>query len=160
MTLRAHGAWCQHGTMKALLPLLALMVLSAPAPAQTAADSAAVIRAALDYIEGFYDGDSTKLIRAVHPEVNKYGFGYHAGLQQWTGYGMSFAGFLESAREVREGVERVPPGAPKAVELLDVMDQTAAAKVTAIWGVDYLLLAKFDGRWMIRQVLWQSSRRR
>jgi len=32
----------------------------------------------------------------------------------------------------------------------------AAAKVTAWWGTDYLLLGKFDGRWMIRDVLWES----
>jgi len=32
----------------------------------------------------------------------------------------------------------------------------AAAKVTAWWGTDYLLLGKFDGRWMIRDVLWKS----
>ena len=31
-----------------------------------------------------------------------------------------------------------------------------AAKVTAWWGTDYLLLGKFDGRWMIRDVLWES----
>lgn len=38
-------------------------------------------------------------------------------------------------------------------------NQTASAKLTAWWGTDYLLLAKYDGRWMIRQVLWQSPPR-
>ena len=40
--------------------------------------------------------------------------------------------------------------------LLDVLDQTAAAKVTAWWGTDYVLLAKQNGKWMITHVLWQS----
>ena len=37
---------------------------------------------------------------------------------------------------------------------------TAAAKVTAYWGTDYLLLGNFDGRWMITSVLWQSPPKR
>jgi hypothetical protein len=44
----------------------------------------------------------------------------------------------------------------KAVEVLDVLDQTAVAKVTASWGIDYMLLGKYDGRWKIVQILWQS----
>ena len=40
--------------------------------------------------------------------------------------------------------------------MLDVLDQTAVAKVTANWGIDYMLLAKFDGRWKIVEILWQS----
>jgi hypothetical protein len=40
-----------------------------------------------------------------------------------------------------------------------VLDQTASAKLTASWGIDYLLLAKYDGRWMITHVLWQTPPR-
>ncbi|HXG87443.1 MAG TPA: hypothetical protein VNJ02_03825 [Vicinamibacterales bacterium] len=29
-------------------------------------------------------------------------------------------------------------------------------KVTASWGIDYLLIAKYDGRWQIQQIVWQS----
>lgn len=44
----------------------------------------------------------------------------------------------------------------KEVAVLEVLDQTAVAKVTASWGIDYLLLAKYDGKWLIQQILWQS----
>ena len=44
----------------------------------------------------------------------------------------------------------------KEVVLLDIMDQTAAAKLTAVWGVDYFQLEKVSGQWMIRHVMWQS----
>ena len=37
-----------------------------------------------------------------------------------------------------------------------VLDKTASAKVVAHWGVDYMHLAKVDGRWMIRNILCQS----
>ena len=46
--------------------------------------------------------------------------------------------------------------APKEIEIYDVMDQTATVKLSAHWGVDYMHLAKIDGKWMIKNVLWQS----
>jgi hypothetical protein len=47
-------------------------------------------------------------------------------------------------------------GAPREVVVGEVNDQTATAKVVAWWGIDYLQLAKFNGKWMIVNVIWQS----
>ena len=44
----------------------------------------------------------------------------------------------------------------KEMAVLDVLDQTAVAKVTASWGIDYMLLARDGDRWKITQILWQS----
>ena len=44
----------------------------------------------------------------------------------------------------------------KTVVVFNVLDKTASTKIMAHWGVDYLHLAKVDGRWMIRAILWQS----
>ena len=50
--------------------------------------------------------------------------------------------------------------ASKDVIVLDHLDKTAAAKVTAHWGVDYLHLVKDEkGQWKIVQVLWQTVER-
>ncbi len=55
--------------------LLALMVLmtaaASDAAAQSAADSAAIVQTALDYIEGWYSGDAERMQRALHPELAK-----------------------------------------------------------------------------------------
>ena len=37
-----------------------------------------------------------------------------------------------------------------------MLDQTASIKLVAEWGVDYMHLAKFDGKWMIVNMLWQG----
>jgi hypothetical protein len=42
------------------------------------------------------------------------------------------------------------------VEVLDALDVTASAKLSAKWGVDYMHLVKSEGRWKILQILWQS----
>lgn len=52
------------------LPIAAL-ALAVPAAAQTGADSAAVRASALDYAEGWYEGSSERMARALHPELVK-----------------------------------------------------------------------------------------
>ena len=47
----------------------------------------------------------------------------------------------------------------KEIVVYDVVDQTASAKLTAMWGIDYMHLAKFDGKWMITDILWQTPPR-
>src|SRR4051812_5524314 len=53
-----------------LLTVAGLMI-AAPVRAQTAADSAAIKATALDYIQGWYDGDAERMERAVHPDLAK-----------------------------------------------------------------------------------------
>lgn len=138
---------------------LAMLLLPGFARAQAPAERAAVERAVLDYVEGFYEGDTTKLVRSVRPEVVKYGFYVPRDSSRYIGEAMSWPEFLSYARNIRERNRPAPAAAPKRVEIFDVQDQTASAKLTAWWGTDYLLLAKYDGNWMIRQVLWQSPPR-
>ncbi|MBK8247308.1 MAG: nuclear transport factor 2 family protein [Gemmatimonadetes bacterium] len=131
---------------------LAPLLLQAQAPA----DRDGVRRAAMDYLEGFYEGDSTKHLRSIRPEVYKYGFYKPAADKPYQGNQMTWAGFMDFTRNVRTRKNFAPATAPKEVAILEVQDQTAAAKVTAWWGTDYLLLGKFDDRWMVTHVLWQS----
>jgi hypothetical protein len=51
---------------------------------------------------------------------------------------------------------KLPKDAQKEIVIYDVLDQTATVKLTAAWGTDYMHLAKFNGKWMIVNVLWQS----
>lgn len=132
----------------------------APVPARSpaptlAADSAGVRRAALDYLEGFYEGDSTKHTRSINPSVYKYGFS-RARDGSYNGSQMTWPEFHEFTRNVRANNRQRSPETIKEVQILDVVDQTAAVKVTAYWGIDYLLMGRFDGRWMITHVIWQS----
>jgi hypothetical protein len=143
----------------ALIALIAVALSKGSVQAQTAADSAAIRAAALDYIEGFYQGDSTRHIRSVRPEVSKVGFSRNRETGVYTRSVMPWTGFHAYANGVKSGRNTTPAGAPKDVKLLDVSDQTAAAKVTAWWGIDYLHMAKHDGRWQIVHVLWQSPPR-
>jgi hypothetical protein len=120
-------------------------------------EAAAVERAAFDYLEAFYEGDADKIRRSVHPEVVKYGFWSEDDGATYAGEPMSFQEMIDYANNVRERGSQPPASAPKEVHLLDVQDQTAAVKVVAWWGQDYLQLAKYDGQWKIVHVLWQTA---
>lgn len=126
---------------------------------QSAPDREGVRRAVLDYVEGFYEGDSTKLIRSIRPEVYKYGFFIPRDSREYRGEQMRWEEFLSYAANVRKSGRTASPTAPKEIQVLDVQDQTASAKLTAFWGTDYLLMGRFDGRWMITHVLWQTAPR-
>jgi hypothetical protein len=68
---------------------------------------------------------------------------------------MTFVQLVDLAKTYNKNGQ-IPKNAPKEVIIYDVSDQTASAKVTASWGIDYLHLAKYEGRWKIINILWQS----
>jgi hypothetical protein len=131
-----------------------------PAIAQSAdAEREAVRRAVLDYVEGFYEGDSTRFVRSISPQVFKYGYWIPRDSSRYQGARMPWSEFHAYANRVKANRRFAPATAPRDITIYDVLDQTASAKLVAYWGVDYLLLAKHDGRWMITHVLWQTPPR-
>lgn len=142
--------------MRIVLAVLTLALAASASGRAQSSDREAVRAAVLDYVEGFYEGDTARLVRSVWPEVRKYGYWRSKPDAPYAGEAMPFANFMSYANRIKSGASKTPAGAPKDITVFDVQDQTASAKLTAWWGTDYLLLAKEKGRWMIVQVLWQS----
>ncbi len=149
-----------------LLALASLFAVSCAAPEAssddarrslgTAEDRAAVERAVLDYVEGIYEAQPERIARSVHPELAKFGFWRESASDPYQGMPMTFEALHDLAGSWNADGSRADESSPKEVVVLDVLDQIAVAKLTAAWGVDYMNLAKVDGRWQIRQVIWQS----
>jgi hypothetical protein len=137
--------------------LIALAFVTTPitiAAQTTEADREAVRLAALDYVEGIYNVDPSRIERSVHPTLVKRGFYQDAAAGPYLESPMTYEQLVRLAGTWNKDKKR--DTSIKVVAVLDVLDQTAVAKVTAAWGIDYLQLAKFDGRWKIVQILWQS----
>ena len=136
---------------------LAFMLFAIPVAAQDAnTDREAVRQAVLDYVEGIYNVQPERIERSVSPNLAKLGF-YRPPTETAyrPGRSMAFQQLVEIAKTFnKEG--KLRKDAPKGIEIYDVMDQTATVKLTAEWGIDYMHLAKMDGKWMIINVLWQS----
>ena len=111
---------------------------------------------ALDYVEGIYNVEPSRIERSMHPKLAKLGFCRPPADDAYRpGSAMTFEKLIEIAKNCnKEG--KLPKDAPKEVTILDVPGQTASVKLVAEWGVDYMRLAKFDGKWMIVNMLWQG----
>jgi putative lumazine-binding protein len=124
------------------------------AAATPAADSAGIRQAALDYIEGWYTADAGRMERALHPELAK------RIVRTDPATGQSRLG-QQSAMTLVEGTRRGggrdTPAArqQKDVTILDIYQNAAVARVVASDWVDYLQLARWNGRWVIVNVLWE-----
>ncbi len=140
---------------KLIFSTLILLLCTATITAQSKTDTVQILRAANDYIEGFYFGNTAKIYYSIDTTASKHGY-YKA--EKDTAYRkipMSFSNMIRYSKN-----ERNRPTEANAkireVQILDVHNKIAAVKLRAWWGIDYLLLTKMGDKWIIEKVLWQS----
>jgi putative lumazine-binding protein len=136
-----------------LLFVLMLLAFLAQTQAQTPADAAAIKQTALDYIEGWYEGNAERMERALHPELAKR-------IVRNSPEGRSRLdqmGAMTLVQGTRRGGGKETPKEKqqKDVTILDVFENAASVKVVAADWIDYLHMAKSNGRWVIVNVLWE-----
>ena len=121
----------------------------------TGSDAEQIKQAALDYIEGWYEGDATRMERALHPELAKR----IVRTDQRGRSNLGQMGAMTLVQFTRMNNDRKVPKdkQQKDVTVLDVFGNAASAKVIATDWVDYLHLAKWNGRWVIVNVLWEMK---
>jgi Putative lumazine-binding len=132
--------------------LMALLLVAFTVNAQTPTE-AAIKQTALDYIEGWYEGNSERMERAVHPELAKRIVRTNpegrSRLDQQSAMTLVMntrgGGGKDTPKERQE----------KQVTILDIYENSASVKVVASDWIDYLHMAKFSGRWVIVNVLWE-----
>jgi len=117
------------------------------------ADREAIKQTALDYIEGWYEGNPDRMERALSADLAKRivmtGPQGRSQLQQ-----ISAMGLVQNVK--RGGGKNTPKERQqKDVTILDVFENAACVKIVASDWVDYLQMARFNGHWMIVNVLWE-----
>ena len=140
------------GAMLALIAAAGI-INAASAPAQTAADSSAIVATALDYIDGFYTSDAARMERALHPELAKRIVGDPAGPESRL-QNMSAQQLIDTT--AGGGAARIPDDAKKEdVSILDIYNNMASVRIDAGLWIDYLHIARWNGEWKIVNVLWE-----
>ncbi len=139
--------------MKATLLAFGLTCALAPlARGQTASDSAGIRATALDYIDGWYSADAPRMERALHPHLAKR-------LVYSDSAGRSHLVDL-TALELVQGTGRhpaIPPAERREdIRILDIFGNAAVVKIDATGWVDYLEEIKWNGRWVIINVVWEN----
>lgn len=140
--------------MSQRIALLAMIILPlSRLHPQSAPDSAGIRQAALDYIEGYYEGDGARMERAVHPELAKR----IVRVNEQGRYQLGQMSAMTLVLGTRAGGGKDTPVAErrKDITIFDIYQNAASAKIYASGWVDYLHLAKWNGRWVIVNVLWE-----
>jgi len=137
--------------------LLTVSTVSALAQTTPTDDVAGVKQACFNYIDTFYKADTTLAYQSIHPSLQKRGFSYSEKTSSYSKQlEMPFPALIRLASTWNKDSKRANADSPRVVDVFEVADKTATAKVTAVWGIDYIHLMKENGRWMIVNVLWQS----
>ena len=139
--------------------LLALAVFLLPqGGAQTsspvsAEDEAAIKKPAMNYIEGYYEGDGARMESALHPDLVKRlistGQNGQNGLET-----MSAMTLVQRTRA--GGGKKIPKERQqKDITILDRYNNVAVVRIVASDWIDYLQEGKWNGEWKIINVLWE-----
>ena len=137
-----------------LVLALALVFVPDTVQAQSAADSAAIRATALDYIEGWYAGDASRMERALHPELAKRIVNTNPQNGRNSLGQQSAMTLVQGTRN--GGGRDTPPGQMnKGVRILDIYQNTASVRADMSGWIDYMHMARWNGRWVIVNVLWE-----
>ena len=139
-----------------LATLVLLTAVTGVAQPQSAADSAAIRATALDYVEGWYEGNPQRMARAVHPELVKRIVASDTVTRQSVLQNMGATALVNGTRH-GYGKSTPKERQQKDVAILDIFRNAASAKAVMAEWIDYMQLARFNGRWVIVNVLWEKK---
>jgi len=142
--------------MAPTLPLVVLLVLAGlalPLVADDPAldDDAAIERAALDYVDGFYGGEVERIERGVHPSLQKV----HVERTPWGGEVLRRMDRHTLCEYARIAGGRKPAEA-RGIEVrpLARSENVATVAIDSAEFLDYAHVARINGEWRIINVLW------
>ena len=119
-----------------------------------AEDREAIRLAALDYIEGWFEGNPERMDRALHPELAK-----RAILSSGTGEKFLNLTKAQMVEATKNGGGKAVAADKRAIkiDILDVYRDIASVRVESVSFIDYLQLARAEGKWKIVNVLWLTN---
>ncbi|CAN5632420.1 hypothetical protein BH23GEM10_BH23GEM10_00300 [soil metagenome] len=123
----------------------------------TDAERSAVEAAARDYAEALYRAEPFRIERSVHRDLVKRGF-FRDNQGVWQESMMTYQELHDLAGRWNADGRVTAAASPWRVTVLEVLDHTATARVTADWGIDHMHLARYNGEWKIIHVLWQEGK--
>lgn len=116
-----------------------------------------VTQAAYNYIDTFYKVDTTLAYKSVHKNLRKVGWWFDKKKETYSDKSeMDFERLIRLAKRWNAMGDRTNANSPREVKILEVSDKIAVAKVTAVWGIDYLNMVKTADGWKSINIIWQS----
>ncbi len=126
----------------------------AEAKARMQTQGANALKAAMDYIEGWYDGDAARVEGVLHPQfVRRIAAVTVAGDDFF--WHQDRTEFLDA---VRAGGDKATPVDQRQIKaaVRDLARTTASVRVDSAYCVENLNLVKMRDRWLVVNVLWEN----
>ena len=141
-----------------LLVTFLLSIFTIQAFAQTDAERDAIKRTALNYAEGWYEGNGEKMESALSPDLAKR----IARTNDKNQTRLDHMTAMSLVQGTRGGFGKQTPAAEqqKDVTILDVFGGAATVKLEMRDWIDYMHIAKVNGKWAIVNVLWEMKPRK
>ncbi len=142
-----------------LLVSIALLNLASAGAAQSPETIKAIKKAALDYGEGWYEGDAERMARALHPELAKRMVFTDPTTSKSR---LSQQGAMTLVENTRAGGGKnaLVEDVSSEVTIFEVYQNVAVVRVDGPQWIDFLQMAKWNGRWVIVNVLWELKPQR
>jgi ketosteroid isomerase-like protein len=124
------------------------VLMEAVRTASTSTDRIAVVATALDYFEGWFDGDVARMERALHPNFVKRRAGEELGITT-----------KERMVELTRRGEGIADAADRTldIDVEDVYGDIASATVRSAVYHEYLHLVRTRDGWRIANAIWQLT---
>lgn len=110
----------------------------------------AVRQTVLDYVEGWYEGNAAKVEKSIHPELAKRNIFINPKTHKTDLEQMSAMSLIRAARTAEN---RLKENHKNEILILDMFENIASVRAETRDWVDYLHIAKFNGKWMIINIL-------
>ena len=143
--------------MKIIVAILALIVaVNVSCQSQNLkADSALIREAALNYVEGFYRGDTARMAKSMSRELVKRIIDNRSGKSKLMNTNLAELQKFALGQKPQDP----NPGTPfrGSVIIYDISSDVALAKITTnkmTRFFDYVQMGKMDGQWKVINVLW------
>ena len=138
-----------------ILFAMILSVFGTAAIAQTDTYHEAIKRTALNYAEGWYEGNAEKMESSLHPDLAKR-------IARTNDKGQTRLDQMSAMALVqgtRGGFGKQTPKEEqqKDVTIFDVLGGAATVKLEMRDWIDYMHIARSNGKWLIVNVLWEMK---
>ncbi|WP_432720694.1 nuclear transport factor 2 family protein [Jeongeupia wiesaeckerbachi] len=135
------------------LLIAAMVMLAGAAQAEQCASKTCndIVAVAHDYTDGWYNGDGPRMKRAIYEKLVKREIpqnGDKTKISDLSPEGLVFYTAKGTGATSEPGLRR------NDVKVLDIYNGMAMVRVDMQDWVDYMQMAKIDGRWQIVNVIW------
>jgi hypothetical protein len=125
---------------------------------QSPQDSVAIRATALNYIEGWYEGNPERMSKAVLPTLAKRIVGWSMDHTK-NGNILGEMNGEQLVQNTKKGLGKKTPKERqiKNVTILSIYNNSASVKTEMADWIDYMHLARWNGEWKIINVLWEMK---